>query len=182
VNLKNVTSWLLFGAGLAVAPMAKAVPVTWSLTNVAFDDGATASGSFVWDADSRVMSSWTINVMGGSELPDFTYNSNDSFFFSYSAWSSQLTLQFNDNSSNRQLRLTPVSDLTNDGLTTDIDLNTAYQSGSIECNNCYPSRTITAGAFTTMQPASDVPEPATEGITVLGLIALISAAKKLRKA
>lgn len=183
MNLKNVVSWLLLGAGFVIAPMAEAVPVTWSLANLIFNDGATASGTFVWDADSRTMNLWNISVTGGSALPNFSYNPTDSSFFSYSAWSSQLTLQFNDNNSNRQLRLTPVSDLTNAGLATDIDLDTAYQSGSLECNNCDPARTITAGAFTAaVQPAAYTPEPAMEGMAAIGLIAVAFTAKKIRRA
>ena len=41
---------VLLGAVLAAA--AHAAPVTWTLTGVTFDDGSTASGSFVYDGVS----------------------------------------------------------------------------------------------------------------------------------
>ena len=38
---------------------AQAVPVTWTLQDVVFDDGATLSGSFVFDVDSdAVVTHW----------------------------------------------------------------------------------------------------------------------------
>ena len=49
-----------------VTGSAWAVPVTWTLHNVVFEDGATASGSFVYDADTNTYSAVNITTQGGS--------------------------------------------------------------------------------------------------------------------
>ena len=59
--------------------------VEWALENVVFEDGATASGSFVWDYDldedgegSNPLSSFRIQTRGGDEsiFPPTVYDSN----------------------------------------------------------------------------------------------------------
>ena len=52
-----------------------AAPVTWVLEDVIFDDGAIATGSFVFDADINTVLDFDISVSGGDEgvLPAFTY-------------------------------------------------------------------------------------------------------------
>jgi hypothetical protein len=69
-----------FASPLLTASPAAAVPVTWTLAVPTFDDGGSASGSFVYDADTDVFSSWIINIVGGSvaALPTFTYNTTTS--------------------------------------------------------------------------------------------------------
>ncbi|HUP05219.1 MAG TPA: hypothetical protein VMU19_14580 [Bryobacteraceae bacterium] len=59
----------------ALLPLgALADPVTWTLTGVTFADGATASGSFVFDADTLTFSSIDVvfSPVGGSPVT-FTY-------------------------------------------------------------------------------------------------------------
>jgi len=45
---------------LLVSGSALAIPVTWTLDNVNLNDGATATGSFIYDADTGVLSSVNI--------------------------------------------------------------------------------------------------------------------------
>ena len=60
-------------AALCVPCQARAVPVLWTLSGVTFDDGATASGSFVFDADTVVYSDIDITTTDGATLTGATY-------------------------------------------------------------------------------------------------------------
>ena len=55
---------VLMSAGVD-APSAS-TPKTWTLGEVAFSDGATASGSFVFDAATHVASDWNITTTAGA--------------------------------------------------------------------------------------------------------------------
>jgi hypothetical protein len=64
----------LIGMGLLVGAMAvQAVPVTWYLSGVSFNDGGTAAGSFVYDADTNAYSSIAISTTAGSIRSGSTY-------------------------------------------------------------------------------------------------------------
>jgi hypothetical protein len=60
-------AWGIIGLCL-LSMSASAVPVTWTLNNVAFNDGATASGSFTYDADTNTYSSISVATTAGSVL------------------------------------------------------------------------------------------------------------------
>jgi len=63
--MKTLTlSLALLALGMLAAP-AGAVPVLWTLTDVQFDDGATAIGSFVYDADLDQFSAVSIETTPG---------------------------------------------------------------------------------------------------------------------
>lgn len=51
---------------LACLSNASAFPVTWTLSGVTFTDGGTASGYFVYDADTNTFSEGSISVAGGN--------------------------------------------------------------------------------------------------------------------
>ena len=55
------------------APTTFAGPILWNLAGVAFDDGGTASGSFVYNADTNTFSSIHIITTSGSAFPGATY-------------------------------------------------------------------------------------------------------------
>jgi len=74
--------FLLMGSGVIV----NADPVLWDLKNVSFNDGGSASGSFIYDADLQDYQSWTITTTEGVQsngtggpFPGYTYNESDSF-------------------------------------------------------------------------------------------------------
>src|SRR6185436_1870527 len=77
---KNSGVFLLASAACLLASPAMAIPVTWTMSGVTFDDGGTASGSFVYDADTDLISTWSLGIVAGSvsALPSFTYNSTTS--------------------------------------------------------------------------------------------------------
>lgn len=65
--MRKAISSLALSLGLFFAPgMAFAVPVTWTLQNATFADGSTASGSFVYDADTNTVSNVNITATAGS--------------------------------------------------------------------------------------------------------------------
>ena len=45
---------------------AHGLPVEWTLDNVSFDDGGTAFGSFVYDADANEYSSISVSTTAGT--------------------------------------------------------------------------------------------------------------------
>lgn len=134
-----------------------AVPVQWTLSDVRFADGGTASGSFIYDADTTELSAWSVSVAGGNtgSFPALTYGSANSTFYSDSGFGNpQPTLVLEIDAIRRQLRMTPLAPLTNAGGTVSLNLDTAGgNSGSIECFNCGPSREITAGSLVGTPPA-----------------------------
>ena len=55
---------------------------TWTLTDVITSDGATSSGSFVFNAGTGLYSNIDIVTLAGTELPGATYSVVDADFFS----------------------------------------------------------------------------------------------------
>ena len=145
-----ILRFVVFALVAALMPAASfAVPVQWTLSGVRFEDGGTASGSFVYDADTQLLSAWSLAVDGGSAtaFPPITYHTSNSTIYADSGFSNpQPTIIATLGGSQRQIRVTPIAALTNAGGTVAINLATAGgNSGSIECYNCGPSREIVAG-------------------------------------
>jgi hypothetical protein len=63
----------LFFVSLAITPVAVAMPVAWTLNNVNFADGGTATGSFSYDADLNAYSAVSITTTPGSAFSGWTY-------------------------------------------------------------------------------------------------------------
>jgi hypothetical protein len=59
--------------GVLSAQSASANPILWSLVGVTFDDGGTAYGSFVYDADTNTYSNISITTTAGSAFGGATY-------------------------------------------------------------------------------------------------------------
>ena len=130
-------------------------PRTWTLDEVTFADGSTASGTFVFDAGTFAASDWNITTTAGPGFGATTYTPSNSTYSHYNSGNPQDTLQFQSNtevgasgSNYRQLRLTPVVALTNSGGAVALDLATADGgSGGVECFNCSPFRLINGGSL-----------------------------------
>jgi hypothetical protein len=168
--------FLLLTSALVAAPFSFASTVTWNLSNVTFSDAATASGSFDLDAGTNAVSNWSISVTAGV-LSAFTYtpsNSSAGSYFQVAGYENELLFMMNGTT--RQLRLTPLSTLTNAGGTVPINLNTfGNGSGSVECFNCAPYRTVASGTLMT-----GTPEPAAISLLGLGVAVVGFAARKRR--
>lgn len=153
---------------LTGASLASAAPVTWNLLDISFDDGGSASGSFVFDADTETVLSWDITTLDSvnPNLPTpFTFtNTNPHLIFVDGpgdfAGLNGHSIIFNDGTTTsggaRQLRFATLSPLTNAGGTVGLDLALFAGDSNIECNNCGSPRYITGGFLTT----NPIPLPA----------------------
>jgi hypothetical protein len=150
-----------------------AAPVTWVLENAVFSDGGTAAGSFVYDATTKVLLDYNIQISGGDEslFPTLLYKpgaphnllgiieeSNDILRFLTDLPSPDIVI---NPFGKRELRLAPVTLLTNAGGIVNIDLSNIFQG---ECYNCVPSRSFQSG-----QMVAVIPEGATIRYAITGL-------------
>jgi len=69
---------------LCVPSIASADGITWTLSDVTFNDGGLASGSFVYDALTNTYSSIDITTTSGSAFAGTTYNALGGLFGSTS--------------------------------------------------------------------------------------------------
>lgn len=164
-----IATALLCGASLAGAS-----PVTWQLSGVTFEDGASASGSFSYDAATDTVLAYSISVGKGAQpgfaaFSAFTYtassamntclqiatgyrkcNTNDA--------ANQLYLGSNDGSQFLQLYL--QSALTGAGGTVQLLTSGNPQSYETAFTDDYYFRVLTGGSVTTVAEQANVPEPA----------------------
>jgi hypothetical protein len=129
-----------------------AAGIAWLLDGVTFTDGGTASGYFVYDADSGTVSTFTVSTDGGNTtaFTPYTYSPDDANPSRPTIDANPIkTIEFTstDDSigvppSYRQLRITPQADLTDAGGTVAIEI---AGSLSVECYNCGRFRDIASG-------------------------------------
>jgi hypothetical protein len=163
--IKNVAAAALLS--LAAPMPAEAAALVWNLDNVVFTDGGGASGSFTFDSDTGVISTFSIAVSGGNTdlFPALTYSNANSV--AVNDFNVAGIFNFRLDGSTRQLRLAPATALTNAGATVNLDLANLFQA---ECFNCLPFRRVTSGALVASTPA--VPEPGTWAMMLLGFGAM----------
>ena len=160
---------------LLLCSIANASPIQWEFDNVTFEDNGLINGSFVFDFDSGYLTEWEINVSGGDELtyPPFTYTYLTGVFqVSDSDNSGIKSLTFLEldivpppsvpppSPRERVLRITPSQLL--DGNTLLVPLSySSGPSGSYECWNCSPFRTVVSGslAFVSYRDDIVIPDP-----------------------
>lgn len=165
---KNLLATLIvFLVGLGVA---EATPVTWSLQNALFDDGAEANGSFAYDVGTNTYSNWLISVFDGT-LSAFAYDTINSQVAS--TFHGPQHVGFIQNIGLRYVNFTFTAPLTNAGGTIPLDLTSPplLTAGSYECDNCLTVRVFTAGSVTTTPaaPPNVVPEPSSSTLLIIGL-------------
>jgi hypothetical protein len=157
---------------LAVAfSSTQAAPLIWTLSGVSFIDGATASGSFVFDADTRTYLSWNIvttatvdaGANGGlsNSMNGKSYSTNGLSNASTDYYLNPQTLAVQDVLGNR-FGFVYASPLTDAGGL--VELKPGGTMG-YEING-FRSRNIIAGAVVA---APAVPEPATFALMLAGL-------------
>jgi hypothetical protein len=143
-----VAGIVLLGSALP----ALAAPIKWTLSDVRFTDGATASGSFFYDADAQKGSMFDVSTSAGI-LSAFHYEpAHSGFYTGGGSGPNNFILMANDGL--RYLNFSFLDPLSNAGGTIDINLASSY-----ECLNCSPFRTMVSGSVTTL--SANVPEPGT---------------------
>lgn len=119
--------------------------VQWTLVDVTFDDGGTASGTVDINMNTKEVLDWSVSVSGGNiaDLPPFEYRPSTSTATAsheYISFSKHIPFSWQD----RLFWLEPLSDLTSQLGT--IPLNTLFDS-SYECYNCSPYRSLVSGSL-----------------------------------
>ena len=164
----------------AVAVAANAGPITWTLSDAVFGDGGTAVGSFVYDWSIQTVLSYSILTSGGNEtdFPPFLFQNGGPNNIGVSVAPGPDYISFysnftNGNPNGLDLRLGPVSGLTDAGGVVDLDL-----SDSVQCYNCSPFRLFVSGQMIAEEAA--VPEPSTVALTLLPLALGVILARRHR--
>lgn len=158
----------MFGVLFFLAAQSHAAPLTWHLQGVTFADGGTASGSFVFDADSTAYSNINMVTTAGSSLPGATYSNL------YVAFPNALIALQTAGApqGSTALQFLFASNLTNAGGTVNILVSSNSFEGTCDASQICasnPLRRVTAGAVTA---ANAVPEPATAALVPAALLAL----------
>lgn len=161
---------------LALVVPAQAIPINYTLQGVTFSDGASASGSFVYDATTKSGSVFSVSTTDGV-LPAFTYDVASSGFYSGGGAGPNNFILI-ATSGRRYFNFSFEFPLTNDGGTFALVGSNVY-----ECNNCGTFRRVVAGSITSEAPAA-VPEPGTIALLLpsLGILGLIARRRRQVKA
>jgi hypothetical protein len=172
----TVPAFSLFLA-LFAAVMPLHAGVVWQITGITFDDGATASGSFVYTAATNMYSAWDISVTFGPAFPAYRYLPNvDRGIIGISNATTVDILAFSSTvpSGLRFVRLQFSVPLTDAGGTVPLMTNpAAYPFTSLERDNGRLQRFVTAGSITSI-PESFTPEPSS--LTLVGAVLALALA------
>ena len=172
---------------LMSASAASAVPIIWTLQNVSFNDGGTASGSFVFDADTTTYSNIMITTTNGSIRPGASYGGPVASGTSNFALVTTPDNSLPDLTGRPMLVLLFTAPLTNAGGLIDIQPDPPITIPSFEsiCINalCTGGNSLTfrvtiAGGQIT---SASIPEPTTVALLVTGLLGLALIGRRRRK-
>jgi hypothetical protein len=174
---RSFTPLTLIIATLA-AGAAHAVPVVWTLQNISFVDGATASGSFTYDAATQTYTAWNItttptvdsSAIGFTYLPGASYTTNNytNASTSYYLNASSFGVRNLPGPGTLQFGLVFATPLTDAGGTVALKLS----GGGFESTaSGFASRPVVAGVGSVV--ASPVPEPASAALLLAGGAALL---------
>jgi hypothetical protein len=187
-------TYLLGAALFFLESQALALPITWDLEDVIFDDGGRLDGflTFEWPTATNVvvpLDNFSFTTSGGNEVvyPPVTYTPDNISIAFYSANPADPALPpfgrfvFNLDAPtpfgrDRSLRIAPTLPL--DGTFSVVPLLNVFDlplpggQGREECFSCAPFRLITSGRF--------VPEPTTLVMVSFGLAGIGFAKRKMK--
>ena len=187
--MRKMLTALIFTV-LATAPDAEASPMLWTLNQVAFDDGGTAGGSFVFDAETLVYSLIDITTTAGSVMSSgATYSDEHPF---YSGLSGAKFLAMLDavppTFGTRALQLPFLVELTDLGQTVALGGLFNFGEGTCAAAPCQdvsgdlPMRRIVSGeVYGTPASGAAIPEPATLLLLGIGLSVTAAACSRSRR-
>ena len=174
-------SLLAAGAVFALTGPAAAIPVTWQLQNAVFENGRTATGSFVFDADLNIYSNIDINTMPSPTnhygIPDPPFLPLDSNLLI------AVTGVLADYTGTPGLVLRWASPLSNAGGTVPFSLEGLSSEGtcvSVDCNiiSSLPASFFVSGEVVAAPAA--IPEPASLTLLAVGLFGVSLGRRQLR--
>jgi hypothetical protein len=156
----------------AAANPSFASTITWTLSDVTFDDGGSASGSFSTDSTSGAVTSFNIVTSGGSVLGT-TYDATTSSVFDNYFSPNSFVLATNGSIS-PYINFAFADPLTGFGtnlLLVDVLLPAEWVGFECNGNDCELGRFMSSGsAFSTS--VSGIPEPSTWAMIILGFAGL----------
>ena len=174
ITLKSYTKIaMLLCAATLIAPLARAVPLTWTLQNATFTDGTSLQGSFVYDASTAILSSWNVSVANSPTLSmsAYSYISTTSTSFVQDNFTSFL-IELQSSSAPRYIDLQLSTAPTNGGGTISF-LLTGNVPRTVEVDQA--SERLRDAASGSVTSSSTVPEPASAlllgGAGLLGVLA-----------
>ncbi len=160
-----------------------AVPIQWTLSNVTFVGGATASGSFIYDADTNTYSAISIVSTGSGSIPGSTFvvkypSANASFVCFMTGNPSDLTGQ--------RIFILPVSGgpLSNAGGTRTLSsVNAEGTCTNAACTNATLNVRVLAagGSIIGAPPVAPVPAPPTGAMALAGILVTAAALYAMRR-
>jgi len=164
---------------------ALAIPIQWTLSNVIFNDGGTATGSFLYDADTNLYSSVAIITTGGSALPGAIYTTGEIDHFGAFGPPDAHQIYLIDGLGQgslldqHQITLTYLSGLTNSGGIVDLlqDPLRSFEGlcrDSIICDHPEIRRSVLSGSLVT----ASAPGPGTYGLLSIGLVGVGAATRR----
>ena len=160
------------GFALSVAALSvQATPITYTLTNVTFSDGATATGSFVFDATTHLSSGFDISTTAGILTAFEWTKANSGLYFGGGSGINNFVLITTDG--RRVFNFSFMDPLTNGGGTDTINLASTY-----ECYNCSPFRRVVVGSVT----SNVIPEPTSLALMLPVLGAVVFGARRRKYA
>jgi hypothetical protein len=173
---------------LCTVAAASAAPIRWTLTNVTFADGATASGSFIYDANTNTYSAVSIATTTTATFTGQAYitavTPESSAIFAVVVTTGAFTTGTPD------FFLLPVSSLTNAGGTLALTVGASPSSDSSEgqCANMActapavsPIRQVATGSLVGAPVAATVPTLGSVGLAILSVLLAASAFLLMRR-
>jgi hypothetical protein len=187
MHLRHLLATAVFAFSTFAASSSQAALVTYDLTNVVFNDGGTATGSFTFNTTTDTYTSWSITTTATTNLAANGYlGLNGAYYSTNTLTNASQDYYLNPygvdfvNAAGDNLSLLFTSPLTTPGATTIALGNIHSGDGAESENDGFRSRTITGGSI------SAVPLPASLpmfGLAVLGLAAFgLRKARKLQPA